>query len=329
MPQLAIAETILAHTKSTKITYLGSYNGMERELCERAGIGFEPVSTGKLRRYFDLRNFVDIFRVPLGMLQAWVKLQKLKPDVVFSKGGFVGVPVVFAAWTLRIPVIIHESDTLPGLATKLTAPLAQKILLGFKETREFLGRFAFKAEFVGNPVRAEILNGSVEKGKKLTGFTGKRPVVLIMGGSSGAEQINKLTKAEKAALTKDFDVIHIFGKGKGKSQKTKHYFSVPYVHEGIADLYALASLALTRAGAGTLAELEALRMPSLLYPLGLEGSRGDQIANAKAMAKRSKLFKVADEKLKVIDQLHMLPKRPKTRSKNNAVEKVAAVLTKF
>ncbi len=302
---------------------------MERELCERAGIDFEPVSTGKLRRYFDLRNFVDIFRVPLGMMQAWVKLQKLKPNIVFSKGGFVGVPVVFAAWTLRIPVIIHESDTLPGLATKLTAPLAQHILLGFKETREFLGRFAFKAEFVGNPVRPEILTGSAVKAKKLTGFTGDKKVVLIMGGSSGAEQINKLIATEKAALTKEFDVIHIFGKGKGRSQKSKHYFSVPYIHEDLKHLYALASLALTRAGAGTLAELEALRMPTLLFPLGLEGSRGDQIANAKAMQKRSKLFKVADENLKVLDQLKILSKRPNKRGKNDAAKKVATILTKF
>lgn len=327
MPQLAIAEAILEPTKKIQITYLGSYQGMEKALCERAGIPFEPVSTGKFRRYFDLKNLVDIFRVPLGIVQAWVKLQRLKPNVVFSKGGFVGVPVVVAAWLLRIPIVIHESDTLPGLATKLTAPLAQKILLGFKETREFLGRFAFKSEWVGNPIRDEILKGSASQAQKETGFDGKRKVLLIMGGSSGAQEINEMIAKEKKTLCEHFDVIHLFGKGKGRIQKNKHYYAVPYAHEDLKDFYALASFALSRAGASTLSELEALQLPSLLWPLGMEGSRGDQIYNAKAMVKHSKRFKLYKKNSSFLDQLNDLPKRNLKHKKNLSVEKIASILT--
>ena len=194
VPNIAIATAI---KKQAKFSYIGSRKGPEGQLCKKAGIHFEAISTGKLRRYFDLNNFLDLFRIPLGIFQAWIILGRLKPDLVFSKGGFVGFPVVVAAWLRRIPVLIHESDAIPGLTTKISAPFAKKILLGFSEAKHEMGKHKKKCIFVGNPVRSEIFNGSIAKGKKLTGFKCKKPVLLVMGGSSGAQQINQIIKKKR------------------------------------------------------------------------------------------------------------------------------------
>ncbi len=316
VPNLAIADAIKG---ATKITYIGSRRGIERELVRRKGIPFEHIATGKLRRYFSLLNFIDLFRIPLGIIQAFFKLGRLKPNIIFSKGGFVGFPVVVAGWLRRIPVIIHESDAIPGLATKLCAPFAKKILLGYKEAELELQKHSSKIEVIGNPIRPEILKGSISKAKRLTGFNGKKPVLLIMGGSAGAQQLNQIIKKEKARLTEIFDVIHITGKGKGRKQKTKSYFSIPYIHDELKDLYALASLALSRAGANSLAELEALQIPTLLYPLGRYASRGDQMANTQAMTQKYKIFQLADENKEAHSQLLLMPPRPNRHAAKRSV----------
>jgi UDP-N-acetylglucosamine--N-acetylmuramyl-(pentapeptide) pyrophosphoryl-undecaprenol N-acetylglucosamine transferase len=315
--------------KKVKLSYLGSHHGMERDLVGRAKIHFESVSTGKLRRYFSLENFVDAFRVPFGIVQAWSKIGRLKPDVVFSKGGFVGVPVVIGAWLRGVPVVIHESDAIVGLTTKLTARFASKILLGYESATLELQKYEDKVELIGNPVRAEILNGDAKAGMALTGFDGEKPVLLVMGGSSGAEQINQIVKREQEALGEMFDVIHITGKGKAKVCEDDRCFTAPFLHKEMADVYALASLALTRAGANTLAELEALQLPALLYPLGRDASRGDQIANAEEMAKRYEIFKIADPEKDAHAQLMMFPDRPKKQQPNNVTEKIASLLLGF
>ena len=325
VPNLAIAD---ATARDTKITYIGSCKGIECELARKKKIPFVHVQTGKFRRYFSLLNFIDLFRIPIGIIQAFFILKKLKPNIVFSKGGFVGFPVVVAAWFRRIPAIIHESDAIPGLATKLCAPFAKKILLGYEQTNsEAFGlKYKKKIQVVGNPIRPEILKGSITKAKKLTGFKGKKPVLLVIGGSAGAAQLNTIVKEEKKRLTEIFDLIHITGKGKGKKQKSKSYFSTPYAHEEMKDFYALASLALSRAGANSLAEFEALQLPTLLYPLGRHQSRGDQMANTQAMTRKHKIFHLADEEKTAASQLLLLPKRPKKHLENNSTHKIANLL---
>jgi len=330
------SKAVKSTSKKPHFTYIGSRDGIERELAKRAGIEYHAVSTGKLRRYFNLKNFTDLFRIPLGIFQAYSILGKSTPDLIFSKGGFVGAPVVWAGWARGIPVIIHESDAIPGLTTKITAPFAKKILFGYKEAADKLEgskktscKCSSAIQVTGNPVRQKILKGSAARAKKLTGFKGKKPVLLVMGGSKGAQQINQIVKEEKAQLTKTFDIVHLTGQGKKK--KSPGYFSAPYLHEEMKDIYALASLALSRAGANSLAELEALKAPTLLYPLGLASSRGDQVANAKASATaHPKLFKIADPNKSAHAQLLKMPKRKKVALKKSqiiAAQKIAKILT--
>lgn len=305
---------------------MGSYSGIERKLCMEAQIPFEAIVTGKLRRYFDLQNFVDFFKLPCGIIQAFLKLLKLRPKMVFSKGGYVGFPVILAAWMLRIPRVIHESDLTVGLATKLCAPFANKIFLAHEDTKKTLNNYAKKCEVIGNPVRLDLYDGDGIQAERLTGFSGKRPVLLIMGGSSGSAQINKRIQKEKTLLTAVYDVIHLTGEGKGDTHKEAHYFSMPYAHENLKDIYALASLALTRAGAGTLAELEALQLPAILFPLGTQASRGDQIFNAKFLCEKSTLYKIGKESEPLTFQLAQLPKRPKLHIENTATQTIALTL---
>lgn len=284
------------------------------------------MATGKLRRYFDLRNFVDVFKIPVGVVQAFLKLLKHRPKAVFSKGGYVGFPVVFSAWLIGIPAMIHESDAIPGLATKMCAPFAQKIFLGYEEAAEALDHDADKVEVVGNPVRLDLYDGKVAAAKKWTGFNGKKPVLLVMGGSTGSLELNKKIEKQKKELMEVYDIIHITGAGKGRMKKEKGYVATPFVGADLRDLYALASLALTRAGAGTLAELEALQLPALLFPLGTHASRGDQIANAEALCKKSSLYRLGEDVPTLLSQLAKLPKRPATHIVNSATERIALSL---
>ncbi len=318
LPNLAIADAI---SRDTKVFYIGSRDGLEADLVRRAGIPFEYVTVGKFRRYFDLRNFFDLFRIPVGIIQAWWKLGRIKPQLVFSKGGFVSFPVVVAARLHGIPVITHESDAILGLATRLIAPFADKVLLGFQEkcSREHF-------IFTGNPIRKELLAGHARAALKICGFDGKRKVLLVMGGSTGSQQLNKIIEDEKKELIKHFDVVHVTGQGKGKTTRTPHYYSVPYIHE-MADFLALASLALSRSGANALAELQTLQIPTLLYPLGA-GSRGDQLANAQSAVK-SPLFKIADESKPALAQLLKLPQRPTKQLPNHALEKIVKIIKTY
>jgi UDP-N-acetylglucosamine--N-acetylmuramyl-(pentapeptide) pyrophosphoryl-undecaprenol N-acetylglucosamine transferase len=328
IPNLAIADAIRAFDPKAKLAYVGSHKGIEKTLVPAAGLPFEEISTGKFRRYFSLENLADLFRIPLGVVQAFFKLGRLQPTVVFSKGGFVGFPVVVAAWLRKIPVVIHDSDAIPGLATRLTARFADKILLAYETAHMELERYDDKIEITGNPVRLSLFEGNKKRALRATGFTGTRPVLLVMGGSSGSEQINALVTREKKSWLEKFDVVHISGR-KGRGRQEKHYVEFPYVDKGMNDLYALASLALTRAGANTLAELHALQIPALLYPLGTAGSRGDQIANAKIAAVESNLFVVAEDTAAALPQLLALPERPGSNSQNTATEKIAWLLLSY
>ena len=283
-PNLALVPELRA--RGYEILYIGSYKGIEKELITKAGISYKAISSGKLRRYFDLKNFTDPFRVIRGYFQSRKIMKEFKPDVVFSKGGFVAVPVTFAAKKLGIPVIAHESDMTPGLANKLSAPSAVKICCNFPETLKLLPKE--KAVFTGTPIRSELLKGDRKKGLELCGFDEEKPVLLVIGGSLGAVHINDQVRAVLDELLKDFQIIHICGKGNlDESLSNKQgYIQFEYVDKELKDLFAAADIMVSRAGANAISEILALRKPNLLIPLSKEASRGDQILNAGSFKKQ-------------------------------------------
>lgn len=327
VPNLAIAEALGEVTKEPlQFLYIGSKQGLERELVEEAGLPYTFVSTGKWRRYFDLKNFSDLFRVIRGVFQALYKIRHFKPDVVFSKGGFVALPVVIAAWLCRVPIVIHESDLRPGLSTRLCAPLARHILVGFPQSVDYLKKHEKKIHVMGTPVKNDLFSGSKEKALKITGFAGEHPVLLVMGGSTGSQELNERVQEERAALCEVFDVIHLMGKGKGKAVQEPHYYSTEYAAEEFKDFYALADMAFSRAGAGSLADLIALKLPAILAPLGLHASRGDQIENAKLAVQNHTFLKLFDEKKSLLSQLKELPSRGSKTEHSHAAKDIAKFL---
>ena len=264
------------------IQYIGSYEGIEKKLIEEFGIPYHGIASGKLRRYFDLKNFSDPFRVIKGFFQAKALLKELKPDIIFSKGGFVTVPVVQAARGLHIPVIIHESDMTPGLANKLAIPAASKVCCNFPETIPHLP--AGKAVVTGSPIREELRSGNKLAALKFCGFTSDRPVLLVIGGSLGSVAVNRAIRGILPELLKSFQVIHLCGKGNVDESLngTPGYVQFEYIKQELADLFALADIVVSRAGANAICELLDLRKPNLLIPLSAAASRGDQILNARS-----------------------------------------------
>ena len=268
------------------IHYIGSYEGIEKELIKPFDIPYHGISSGKLRRYFSTQNFTDPFRVLKGFIEAGKLIKNLKPDLVFSKGGFVTVPVVIASKAKKVPVLIHESDVTPGLANKLAFPSATKICCNFPETLKFLPES--KGILTGSPVREELFDGNKKVALELCNFTEDKPVLLILGGSLGSVVINDAIRNLLPALLGNYQIIHLCGKNKlDPSLNTLNgYAQFEYLHEEFKDVLALADLVLSRAGANAICELLALRKPSLLIPLSLKASRGDQILNAKSFKKQ-------------------------------------------
>ena len=283
-PNLALLPAL--RDEDFEIHYIGSYNGIERRLIEAASIPYDGISSGKLRRYFDLKNFSDPLRVLKGYFEARKLMKKYKPDIVFSKGGFVSVPVVQAAKQLHIPVIIHESDMTPGLANKLALPAATKVCCNFPETVPYLP--AGKAVVTGSPIRAELRSGNKLAALKFCGFTAEKPVLLIIGGSLGSVAVNQAIRGILPELLKTFQVVHLCGKGNldAALSNTPGYVQYEYIKQELADLFALADIVVSRAGANAICELLELRKPNLLIPLSVAASRGDQILNAKSFQKQ-------------------------------------------
>lgn len=279
---------LLPHLKAAgfDIFYVGSYNGMEKELIEAQNIPYYGISSGKLRRYFDPKNFSDPFKVIKGLGQAIHLIHKLKPDVIFSKGGFVSVPVVLAARFCRVPAIIHESDLTPGLANKLAIPGATKVCCNFPETMKYLPEG--KAVLTGSPIRRELLSGDAAKARELCGFDESRPVLFIIGGSSGSVVINNTVREALPTLLKKFQVVHMCGKGNLEPTlaPTKGYHQFEYIGNELRDIFAMSDVVISRAGANSICELLALRKPNLLIPLSAAASRGDQILNAGSFEKQ-------------------------------------------
>lgn len=265
-----------------EIAYMGSYEGIEKKLMEDFNIPYYGIATGKFRRYFDPKNFSDPFRVIKGMREARKYLKEIKPDVVFSKGGFVSVPVVRAANTLGIPCIIHESDMTPGLANKLCIPVATKVCCNFPETFSMLP--TNKAVLTGSPIRKELSMGSKEAGYRLCGFNASKPVIMVVGGSLGSAAINQAVRDVLPELLKDFQVVHLCGKEKMDNLllTTPGYKQFEYIRSEMKDIFAMADIVISRAGANAISELLALRKPNILIPLPATSSRGDQILNAKS-----------------------------------------------
>ena len=268
--------------KGYDVFYIGSYDGMEKKLMADFQVPYYGISTGKFRRYFDLKNFTDPFRVLKGLAEARRILKEIQPDLVFSKGGFVTVPVVRAAASLKIPCVIHESDMTPGLANKLCIPVAKKVCCNFPEPLRTLP--ASKAVLTGSPIREELLHGDREAAYRLCGFDSSKPVLMVIGGSLGSAAINQAVRESLPALLEDFQIVHICGKDKIDNLllNTRGYRQFEYLKAELKDVFAMADVVVSRAGANAICELLALKKPNLLIPLSAGASRGDQILNARS-----------------------------------------------
>lgn len=291
------------------IHYIGSYTGIEKELIEQFHIPYHGISSGKLRRYFSLQNFSDPFRVLKGFGEANKLIKSLKPDVIFSKGGFVSVPVVMAGKRRHVPTIIHESDMTPGLANKLSIPSATKVCCNFPETLDHLPKE--KAVLTGSPIRQELLSGSREAALEFCGLKGDKPVILIIGGSLGSVAVNNAVRGILPELLKDFHVIHLCGKGKmDESLKSLDgYVQFEYIQNQLKDLFALTDVVISRAGANAICELLALHKPNLLIPLSANASRGDQILNARSFERQGFSIVLEEEELtkeSLLNSIHKL-----------------------
>ncbi|CUH91620.1 undecaprenyldiphospho-muramoylpentapeptide beta-N-acetylglucosaminyltransferase [Herbinix luporum] len=281
------------------IHYIGSYKGIERKLIKEYDIPYYGISSGKLRRYLDLKNFTDPFKVLKGYFEAYKILKKIKPDILFSKGGFVTVPVVLAAKRCKIPIIIHESDMTPGLANKIAIPAAQKVCVNFPETMNHIPQK--KAVLTGTPIRKELFSGNKIKGLDFCGFTANKPVILVIGGSSGSKVINDVIRGMLPTLLRDFQVVHLCGKGNldPKLDNLEGYAQFEYIKKELSDLFAAANLVISRAGANAICEILALKIPNILIPLSLKASRGDQILNAESFESQGYSYVIKEEDLSV------------------------------
>lgn len=318
------------------IYYIGSYDGIESKLIPELGIPYYGISSGKLRRYIDLKNISDPFKVIKGLRQARHLLKKIRPDVVFSKGGFVSVPIVVAAKSKKIPCVIHESDMTPGLANKICIPCATRVCTNFPETLKHLPQE--KAVLTGSPIRQELFHGDRAKGLEFCGFNTRKPVILIIGGSLGAVAVNTAVRNILPDLLKEFQVIHLCGKDKlDKSLSgTEGYVQYEYIKDELSDLMAASDIMISRAGANAICEILALRKPNILIPLSAQASRGDQILNAASFEKAGYSIVIQEENVtddKLLAAVHQAYdhradyRKAMERSQlNNSIEKIVGLI---
>ncbi|OPJ60852.1 undecaprenyldiphospho-muramoylpentapeptide beta-N-acetylglucosaminyltransferase [Clostridium oryzae] len=278
------------------VQYIGTENGIEKKIIMDQNIKYHAISSGKLRRYFDVKNFTDPFKVIKGIFEAKSIIKREKPDVVFSKGGFVSVPVVMGAFFNGVPVVSHESDMTPGLANKISLPYCSKICVTFPETLQHINKD--KGVLTGTPIRKELLEGSRIKGMRFCGFDKSRPILLIIGGSLGSKVINDAIRKNINQILEKYQVIHICGKGNLDSSITSEgYRQFEYISDELPDLLACADIVVSRAGANVIYELLALKKPNLLIPLSRKSSRGDQILNANSFKNRGFSVVLEEEEL--------------------------------
>lgn len=317
-----------------EILYIGSA-GIEKQLASNEGLRFREIRAGKLRRHLSFQNLLDIFWVLWGILQSLKIMHKERPQLVFSKGGYVSVPVAVAASLLKIPVITHESDLSPGLANRIITKFSKKILCAFPETVKQLP--AQKGQWVGLPVRNDLHLGNKETGFELCHFWSDdpRPVILIMGGSQGATRINQAIEKTSSKILESFRLIHLTGKGKPTGLVKDGYKEFEFVSDELKHLLAISDFVICRSGANTIFELLSLQIPMLMVPLEI-ASRGDQVENALFFAKNNwglilRESTLSPEKLlESLDELRDKAPSIKTAMKkspiNNAADKIFQIL---
>lgn len=321
-----------------EIHYIGSKTGIEKELIGNFDIPYYGISSGKLRRYFDVKNFTDPFRILKGYAEADKLIKKIKPDVIFSKGGFVTVPVVKAAKRRKVPCVLHESDISPGLANRLCLSSATAICANFPETLENLPKD--KAYLTGSPIRSELFSGNRLKGLDFCNFTANKPVILVIGGSLGSVRVNEAVREILPQLLESYQVIHLCGKDKIDEglEGTEGYVQYEYIQKELCDLLDAADIVISRAGANAICELLALHKPNILIPLSLEASRGDQILNAASFEKQGFSYVIKEEELtseKLLAAVQYVDENKQTyraamsaSNQQDAVVKVADIIEK-
>jgi UDP-N-acetylglucosamine--N-acetylmuramyl-(pentapeptide) pyrophosphoryl-undecaprenol N-acetylglucosamine transferase len=339
-PGLALAAS-LRLTGNVRIIWIGSTSPLDRNIVEGAGIPFFAIKSGKLRRYFSLKNIADIFHILAGYVQAKKILKKERPALLFSKGGFVSVPPCAAARSLNIPLITHESDFSPGLATKINSFFADKVCLSYAETRKFFSpKTAAKTVVTGNPVRDVFREADARKGFAFLGIPETEKVLLVLGGSQGAKEVNNLVRAALPVLTRYFTVVHQTGTADFadlEPYRSEKYHPYAYIKEEMPDVVSCAHLVLGRAGAGTVWESAVCGKPLVLVPLAGSGTRGDQVENARyfeqkgaaavlvhptAEALAAKIEALANEPDKIAD----MAKAAASIGTINAVETLSALI---
>ncbi len=318
------------------IHYIGSYEGIEKRLISDLGIPYYGIASGKLRRYIDPKNLTDPFKVVKGLGQARSLLKKINPDVVFSKGGFVSVPVVLAAKSRHIPCIIHESDMTPGLANKICIPCAQRVCTNFPETMQHIP--AHKGVLTGTPIRQDLFHGDAASGLAFCGLHEKKPVLMIIGGSLGSVRVNEAVRAILPQLLQKYQIIHLCGKGKTDHtlMKLEGYAQFEYIKDELSDLMAAADVIISRAGANAICEILALRKPNILIPLSAQASRGDQILNAASFEKQGYSIVIQEEDITNDGLLQAVEQAYENRAKfvkamersqlNNSIEKIVELI---
>lgn len=304
MPNIAIIQELRDRNSDLEFLYIGEKDSLEQKLMKRLGVPFKPILCGKLRRYFSLKNFSDLFKIPIGIWQSLFAILKFKPTAIFCKGGYVSFPVAFAGWMTRVPVYLHESDVVPGLANRISSKFADTICVSFEEGKKFFP--PHKVVYTGNPVRRELNHGDKKRGKKYAGFNQDIPVLFFMGGSQGADYINKVVWNNINSLLSKYNVVHICGEGKVKNPEEilkmlgndtylASYRAFAFVDKELRDLYTLSDVIISRAGANTLSEIKYFNKPSILIPLSKKVSRGDQLKNAEVFAREHKVVVMNEE----------------------------------
>lgn len=319
-----------------EIYYIGSKTGPEKDLITQQNIKYFAITTGKLHRYFTFNNFLTPFKVLFGIIEALILCQKINPQVVFSKGGFVAFPVVFAAWVNRIPVIVHESDLTPGFANRLSLPFAKKICLTFDETQKYIKNQKDKILVTGTPIRNELFSGSKQLGMEICNFTSKpnKKIILVQGGGLGSVAINNVIRQLIPKLLTDFQIIHICGKNKIDMafNDVCDYVQFEFLNDELTHVLSCADIVISRAGANSVCELVALKKPHILIPLSRQASRGDQIANAEYFKKLGLSYLIYSENLnqetlycEIYNLLHNLTEVTKNLSEysySNAIDSI-------
>ncbi|KTC85419.1 undecaprenyldiphospho-muramoylpentapeptide beta-N-acetylglucosaminyltransferase [Legionella drozanskii] len=323
IPNLPLIEAL--QDEGWQVDYIGSEDGVEKGIISPLNISYHAVQSGKLRRYFSWQNFLDPFKIFLGIGQAYYLLRKLKTNVVFSKGGFVAFPIVFAAWLNRIPVIAHESDMSPGLANRLSFPFVNKICVTFAAAKQHFKNHQEKVEITGTPIRQELFNGSKEAGLALCGFKADKPCLLVVGGSQGSMRLNKVVRDALPSLIEHYQIIHLCGKGKldASLQSQGDYCQLEYANKELADLLAAADVVVSRAGANSVYEILALQKPHILIPLSIQVSRGDQIQNARYFQKLGISQVLDDDTLTV--ELFLQAINEVNQNKDEIIKKIKAL----